>query len=220
MKIKVLIRENKQPKTYFLRFGDPTKVSTETSMIHDPGVEQDKAEYSYDPDGPRLQQYEKGISAYPVLKISSDKVVFSVPLGFRTFKTQLNNFLFDRLFSGDIYIFKAQKILNKDGTSALGTDNEPLIQKSTISHVQRISHSEIYMEENGEHRIFDMIDPWELKHHFNTGYDDFFKRKITKKELDEYFNKISSSFRNPKLIDVLKNAKIEFEEQMREDGII
>jgi len=219
MKIKVVLKENKNLKQYFLRFGDPKKVSSGVSMIHNPEVEYG-IEQSYDPDGPQLQAYESGISAYPVLNLSSDKVVFDVPLGYKTFKTQINNFLFDRLLSGDIYTFKAQKVLKKDGTPALGTDGEPLLKKETISDVKRINHSEIYMNENGEHRIFDMVEPWDLWHHFDAGYDEFFKRKITKQELNEYFNKLFVLFKKPELIALLKKAKNQFEEQMAEDGIV
>ena len=204
MKIKVLIRENKQPKTYFLRFGDPTKVSSETSMIHDPEVEQDREEYFYNPEGPKLQQYEKGISAYPILKISSDKVVFNVPLGYASFRNQLSGFLLERLLSGDIYIFKGKKILNKDGTSAVGTDNEPLIQKSTISDVKRIPHSQIYIEENGEHNVYDMLKPIDLKMHFIYGFPHIGN---TEKEIREYFANIKQKFSNPDSISMLEEAE-------------
>lgn len=216
MKIKIVLRENKALKQTFLRFGDPTKVTSETSMIHNPEVEQG-IEQSYDPDGPQLQQYEAGISAYSVLSLSPNKVVFNVPIGYRSFKNQINNFLFDRLLNGDIYIFKGQKITNKNGEFVVGTDGEPLIKKTTISNVQKIPHSEIYIEENGEHRIFDMVEPWDLWHHFDSGYDEFFKKKITKQELDQYFDKLFSIFKQPKLISVLQKAKNQFEEQMAED---
>ena len=78
---------------WFLRFGDPRSVSKNVSMIHDPGVLQDEEEYFYSPEGKRLQQYEKGISAYRLTNPPNEKITFIVPIGIKTFASQLGGFL-------------------------------------------------------------------------------------------------------------------------------
>lgn len=201
---KNFIKEQVEEKTY-LRFGDPSKVE-KVSMIHDPEVEYDKEMryFSQDPDGPRLQRYESGISAYPVLLSNEEKVVFTTPIGLRDFVGQVKGFLFERLLESDVYTFTAKQIFDKKGNPVFGTDDEPLLDKGTVGNIKRISNRELYVEENGEHNVFDMISPEDLKSHFIMGFPHI---ADTAEGIKEYFFNMKQKFSKPESVAILEEAE-------------
>lgn len=177
------LKENSfQGGEYFLRFGDPREVKN--SVIHDPRMEYERLSSDDWASGRVHQKYEAGISAYPVLHYSEDKVVFRAPVGLDTFAGQAKGFLFDRLLNQDIYVFKADKL------SKTGTDGEPLIIDDTIEDVQRIEHRNIYLGQivwDGEKdtlrqykNIFDLIRPFDIADKYDNDYEKFFESPTEK----------------------------------------
>lgn len=179
---------------WWLRFGDPRKVAT--SKIHDPNYDdyaEEPALYAFVPDeGPPMQRYEQGVSVYPVLQTKPD-VVFSVPVGLRVFSNQMAGFLLNRVMEDSVWLFRAQRIYG-----VVGTDGEPLVAAKTVADVRKISASEIYVTDRetaaGARRLLDLLDPWEIKSHHDMGYDEFFKRRVSLKELQAYMARLRAMF--------------------------
>lgn len=213
-----LLREDEEnsftrEERWFLRFGDPRKVSGTVSMIHDPGVTQDKEEYFYSPEGPRLQQYEKGISAYFVNgEPSPERVSFRVGVGIQTFRSQLSGFLFDRLLTGDVWIFKAVP------TGTFGTDDEPLVDKDSINSVTKTDADIFVAADVGmpEFRVFDLLDPWDLKSEHDMGVHEFFGKNVGREELESYLENLYSKFTTPQQKRAIDGIKEVWEEELEE----
>lgn len=208
--------EDPSQEQWFLRFGDPRKLDRNTSMIHDAGVLQDEEEYFYSPEGKRLQQYEKGISAYRLSGTPGEKITFVAPIGIRTFRAQLGGFLLGRMIYGDIYVFKAIP------TGTYGTDDEPLVIKDSINSVQKVGDAELYVSEDvgkPEFNLYELLDPWELKSYHDMGAEEFFKRKVNREDVEKYCDKLISHFKDPKQIQAIEKVKNMWLEEIEESGV-
>jgi len=197
-------------KQTFLRFGDPRKVKSSGSMIHDPTVD---LEYLVpDADGPPLQRYESGISVYPVIEASSSRVIFRAPIGADMFFSQLGGFLLSRLVESEIYIFNAVP------TGKLGTDDEPLIDKKSITNVRRINHRNILVTERDlMWNIFDKTKPDNLRWHHDMGYDEYFGSQVSMDEMNAHFEELEEKFTNPEQLRVLEAFRRIWAQQIEED---
>lgn len=195
------------PVSTFLRFGDPRTVKGGVSVIHDPHAYAHSEEpglTAFEPgeDSPHLRS-EAGVSAYPVVSEDPDRVVLRVGNGVGAFSRQLGGFLMDRLMADDIWIFKARRIL-----WVMGTDDEPLIDASTIRRPLRIAADDLYVtaldtgdparDASRAEKLTDLISPWDLMSYHDMGYNEFFKTTdITREEIEDYINRLRERFTTP-----------------------
>ena len=204
---KHLKENSSQEGEYFLRFGDPREVKH--SVIHDPRAGYERLSSDDWSSGRVHQKYEAGISAYPVLEYSEDKVVFRAPVGLDAFAGQARGFLFDRLLNQDIYVFKAEKL------SKTGTDGEPLIIDNTIEDIQRIGHRNIYLGQivwDGEKHtlrqyknIFDLIRPFDITDKYDNSYEEL--DELTPEELETKFNRLRQVFTTDKQQEAINTSE-------------
>jgi hypothetical protein len=186
-------------------------------MIHDPEVELDEEEYAWKPEGRTHQKYEQGISAFYATEVGPDKVVFTPSDAFG--RSQLGGFLLDRLLSGDMYVFKAKLARDRQGYPVRGTDGEPLVLKSSITNIERIPHTKIYVQGLNK-SIYDMLDPWDLRGHLDHGYAEYFNTDgsvISYDMIENYIDTLASKFTDQKLLDVIAKTKTAWFEQKAED---
>lgn len=186
---------SRQPVRTFLRFGDPRSVKGGVSVVHDPeayAYAEEPGLYGLDSDVPRNLRSEAGISAYPVISISPERVVLRVANGVGTFSRQLGGFLLDRVIGDDAWLFQGRAV-----AGVRGTDGEPLIDAQTIKGVRQVPTAHLWVTDldtddpardaSRAERLLDLLDPWDLAAHHDMGYDEFFKRKgMTRQEIEDY----------------------------------
>lgn len=194
----------------FFRFGDPRKMKGDVSVIHNPEVYaymEEPALYSHDPDFSRNTRSEAGVSAYPVVYQSGDVITFQVGNGIGAFSRQLGGFLFDRLMNGDTWIFQARRV----PSMARGTDDEPLINGSTIKNVRRVSTMNLHVTENSfgnGKRLLDLLDPWDLGSYLDMGYNEFFKTKhVSREKIMDLIDGLRSRFTTPRQLRVITDTE-------------
>ena len=205
--VRELIRETlleatrRPPVETFLRFGDPRAVKGGVSVIHDPhayAYAEEPALYGPDDGESRNLRSEAGISAYPVVGIEGDTIIFRVGNGIGTFSRQLGNFLLDRLMGDEVYVFKARRV----PSMALGTDDEPLIDGSTVKSVRQVPTTRLRVTERGperSERLLDLLDPWDLNGYLDMGYNEFFKtRDVTREQITQFLAGLSAKFTTPR----------------------
>lgn len=211
----------------FIRFGDPRNVPRGISMIHDP----DLLAYSEEPGlfvwqpgaSPPRQKFEQGISAYPVVASTTDKIVFRAPIGIRAFIRQLDGFLFDRFMNNDVWIFTGQRVPN-----VVGTDDEPLVKKETITSTKKIDTDLLWVTDldTGDanvdaasaQKMLDIVDPWTIWSRHDMGYDEFFRRKnVTLAEIEKYILNLRKKFVIPKQIQKIDMIERLWLDQWEED---
>lgn len=202
---EALIIEASSGKTVraFLRFGDPRSVKGGVSVIHDPeayAYAEEPGLYGLDSDVPRNLRSEVGISAYPVISISPERVVLRVANGVGTFSRQLSGFLLERVIGDDAWLFQGRAV-----AGVRGTDGEPLIDSQTIKGVRRVPTAHLWVTDldtedpardaSRAERLLDILDPWDLAAHHDMGYDEFFKRKdMTRQEIEDYVSGLRARF--------------------------
>lgn len=205
--VRALIRETlleanrRPPVETFLRFGDPRAVVGGVSVIHDPhayAYAEEPALYGHDPEETRSLRSEAGISAYPVVGIEGETIIFRVGNGVGTFSRQLGNFLLDRLMADDVYVFKARRV----PSMALGTDDEPLIDGSTVKSVRQVPTTRLRVTERDperSERLLDLLDPWDLNGYLDMGYNEFFKaRDVTREQIVQFLGGLAAKFTTPR----------------------
>lgn len=194
---------SRQPVRTFLRFGDPRVVKGGVSVIHDPeayAYAEEPGLYGLDSDVPRNLRSEAGISAYPVISISPERVVLRVANGVGTFSRQLGGFLLDRVIGDDAWLFQGRAV-----AGVRGTDGEPLIDAQTIKGVRQVPTAHLWVTDldtddpardaSRAERLLDLLDPWDLAAHHDMGYDEFFKRKgMTRQEIEDYVSGLRARF--------------------------
>lgn len=206
-----LLSEARRPAVEtFLRFGDPRAVKGGVSVIHDPhayAYAEEPALYGHDAEGTRNLRSEAGISAYPVVEIAGDTIIFRVGNGIGPFSRQLGNFLLDRLMDDDVWIFKARRV----PSMALGTDDEPLIDGSTIKSARQVPTTRLRVTERSpgqSERLLDLLDPWDLNGYLDMGYNEFFKtRDVTREQITEFLANLASRFSIPKQLRVIADTE-------------
>lgn len=214
--VRALIRETlleaarRPPVETFLRFGDPRAVKGGVSVIHDPhayAYAEEPALYGPDDGESRNLRSEAGISAYPVVGIEGEAIIFRVGNGVGTFSRQLGNFLLDRLMADDVYVFKARRV----PSMALGTDDEPLIDGSTVKSVRQVPTTRLRVTERGPERsdrLLDLLDSWDLNGYLDMGYNEFFKtRDVTREQITQFLAGLAAKFTTPRQSRVI--AEIE-----------
>lgn len=220
--LRNLIREaigKKSGRRLYLRFGDPRRVEGGRSVIHDPDAiaqAEEPALWMPDPDGPPLQKYEKGVSAYSVVESGPQGVTFLAPS--HSFSGQVNGFLFDRIINDEAWLFRARQI-----PGMWGTDDEPLIDGETIESPRRISTGSLFRVATPggpRSKLLDLVDPWDLRMHFDMGYDEFFKKRpeeISRGQIEELFGGLIDRFGLPKQQRALEEVRDMWLEQWEED---
>lgn len=214
--VRALIRENlleaarRPPVETFLRFGDPRAVKGGVSVIHDPhayAYAEEPALYGHDPEETRTLRSEAGISAYPVVGIEGEAIVFRVGNGVGTFSRQLSNFLLDRLMGDEVYVFQARRV----PSGALGTDDEPLIDGSTVKSVRQVTTARLRVTEQGperSERLLDLLDPWDLSGYLDMGYNEFFKtRDVTREQITQFLAGLAAKFTTPRQRRVIEEIE-------------
>ena len=214
--VRELIRETlleatrRPPVETFLRFGDPRAVKGGVSVIHDPhayAYAEEPALYGPDDGESRNLRSEAGISAYPVVGIEGETIIFRVGNGIGTFSRQLGNFLLDRLMGDEVYVFKARRV----PSMALGTDDEPLIDGSTVKSVRQVPTGRLRVTERGperSERLLDLLDPWDLNGYLDMGYNEFFKtRDVTREQITEFLAKLAVRFSTPRQLRVIADTE-------------
>jgi len=198
------------PVETFLRFGDPRNVKGGVSVIHDPyayAYAEEPALYGLDDSESRGLRSEAGVSAYPVVGTEGDTIIFRVGNGIGTFSRQLGNFLLDRLMNDDVWIFKARRV----PSMALGTDDEPLIDGSTIKSARQVPATRLRVTAQSperSERLLDLLDPWDLNGYLDMGYNEFFKtRDVTREQITEFLAKLADRFSIPKQLQVISDTK-------------
>lgn len=209
----------KSPPKLYLRFGDPRAVEGGQSVIHDPYAYAHSEEpglWSPDPDGPPLQQHEKGVSAYAVVARQPRGITFLAPA--QNFKGQVNGFLFDRIVDDEAWIFSGRQI-----PDTWGTDGEPLVDPTSITSPRRISTSILWCVSQAGAlpvRLLDLVDPWDLRMHYDSGYNEFLRRnpnEIKREEIDEMFKDLLDRFSLPEQRRGLEKMWAMWIEQWEED---
>ena len=214
--LRQIIRETlleaarRPPVETFLRFGDPRAVKGGVSVIHDPhayAYAEEPALYGPDDGESRNLRSEAGISAYPVVGTEGEAIIFRVGNGIGPFSRQLGNFLLDRLMDDDVWIFKGRRV----PSWALGTDDEPLIDGSTVKNVRQVPMTRLRVTERGPERsepLGDLLDPWDLNGYLDMGYNEFFKtRDLPREQITEFLAKLADRFSTPRQLRVI--AEIE-----------
>lgn len=198
------------PVETFLRFGDPRAVKGGVSVIHDPhayAYAEEPALYGHDPEETRALRSEAGISAYPVVGIEGDTIIFRVGNGVGTFSRQLGNFLLDRLMGDEVYVFQARRV----PSMALGTDDEPLIDGSTVKSVRQVHTTRLRVTERGperSERLLDLLDPWDLNGYLDMGYNEFFKtRDLPREQITEFLAQLAVRFSTPRQLRVIADTE-------------
>ena len=205
--VRALIRETlleagrRPPVETFLRFGDPRAVKGGVSVIHDPhayAYAEEPALYGHDPEDTRGLRSEAGISAYPVVGTEGGAIIFRVGNGVGPFSRQLGNFLLDRLIRDEVYVFKARRV----PSMALGTDDEPLIDGSTVKSVLQAPATRLRVTERGperSERLLDLLDPWDLNGYLDMGYNEFFKtRDLPREQITQFLAGLAAKFTTPR----------------------
>ena len=205
--VRALIRETllearqRPPVETFLRFGDPRAVKGGVSVIHDPhayAYAEEPALYGTDDGESRNLRSEAGISAYPVVGTEGEAIIFRVGNGVGPFSRQLGNFLLDRLMGDDVWIFKARRV----PSMALGTDDEPLIDGSTVKSVLQVPTTRLRVTERGpeqSERLLDLLDSWDLNGYLDMGYNEFFKtRDVTREQITQFLAGLAAKFTTPR----------------------
>ena len=205
--VRALIRETlleaarRPPVETFLRFGDPRDVKGGVSVIHDPhayAYAEEPALYGHDPEDTRTLRSEAGISAYPVVGVEGEAIIFRVGKGVGPFSRQLGNFLLDRLMGDDVWVFKGRRV----PSMALGTDDEPLIDAATVKSVRPVSTTRLRVTERGperSERLLDLLDPWDLNGYLDMGYNEFFKtRDVTRVQITQFLAGLAAKFTTPR----------------------
>ena len=206
-----LLSEGRRPaEETFLRFGDPRSVKGGVSVIHDPyayAYAEEPALYGHDVEGTRNLRSEAGISAYPVVEIAGDTIIFRVGNGIGPFSRQLGNFLLDRLMDDDVWIFKARRV----PSMALGTDDEPLIDGSTVKSVRQVPTGRLRVTERGperSERLLDLLDPWDLSSYLDMGYNEFFKtREVPREQITQFLAGLTAKFTSPRQRQVISDIE-------------
>lgn len=205
--VRALIRETlleaarRPPVETYLRFGDPRAVKGGVSVIHDPhayAYAEEPALYGPDDGESRNLRSEAGISAYPVVGIEGEAIIFRVGNGVGPFSRQLGNFLLDRLMGDEVYVFKARRV----PSMALGTDDEPLIDGSTVKSVRQVRTTRLRVTERGpeqSERLLDLLDSWDLNGYLDMGYNEFFKtRDVTREQITQFLAGLAAKFTTPR----------------------
>ena len=205
--VRALIRETllearqRPPVETYLRFGDPRSVKGGVSVIHDPhayAYAEEPALYGPDDGESRNLRSEAGISAYPVVGIEGEAIIFRVGNGVGPFSRQLGNFLLDRLMADDTWIFKARRV----PSMALGTDDEPLIDAATVKSVRQVPTTRLWVTERSperSERLLDLLDSWDLNGYLDMGYNEFFKtRDVTREQITQFLASLAAKFTTPR----------------------
>ena len=205
--VRALIRETllearqRPPVETFLRFGDPRAVKGGVSVIHDPhayAYAEEPALYGTDDGESRNLRSEAGISAYPVVGTEGEAIIFRVGNGVGPFSRQLGNFLLDRLMGDEVYVFKARRV----PSMVLGTDDEPLIDGSTVKGVRQVPATRLRVTERGperSERLLDLLDSWDLNGYLDMGYNEFFKtRDVTREQITQFLAGLAAKFTTPR----------------------
>ena len=216
----------------FFRFGDPRFVIN-NSKIH---VSRIFCQKSNRWITPREQKYyEKGISCYYVISETEKELVFQLPCHVtldeeeaydpplfesdedensktkKLFSGQIKSFLMDRLMYGELYTFEAIQKRNKKSKLLFGADGEPLIDKSSIKNIKKVSDKRVLVKSKDEkHDIYNTLEPMDLEIYFM-----YCSRYISKHEdlIKEYFFDLKNKFINEESREVLSVAEEEYLEE-------
>lgn len=215
--LRLMVREEilqessrRPPVETFLRFGDPRNVKGGVSVIHDPyayAYAEEPALYGLDDGESHGLRSEAGISAYPVVGAEDGTIIFRVGNGIGPFSRQLGNFLLDRLMADDVWIFKARRV----PSTALGTDDEPLIDAATVKNVRQVPTTRLRVTERGpesSERLLDLLDPWDFNGYLDMGYNEFFKtRDISREKITDFLADLATKFKTPKQQQILDDTR-------------
>jgi len=192
----------------FFRLGNPAGINS--SMIHGSYEEE---WWLHGPDNYRAhQQYESGLSAYPILFFSENKIIVGIPIEMHIFKRQANSLFFDRVFNEDFWVF--------DGIDSgkRGTDREPLIDPSSVKNIFQISSQKVYVSSIGGDFVkpdegygFDIFVPHERSitylgdvissRSISSNYDghvtEIFEDDVTKDGIMKERDRLLSYFKKP-----------------------